>query len=71
MTRTLAPGLQSHLDSGSTTMVYCWKIIRGDGVVQGFTEHDLNLTFDGVTFKADAGIRGSRIQQTLNLAPII
>jgi uncharacterized phage protein (TIGR02218 family) len=50
-------------------MVYCWKIVRGDGVVQGFTEHDEDLTFDSVTYQADAGIRGSRIQQTLNLAP--
>lgn len=45
--KDLAPGLQAHLDTRSTTMALCWKITRRDGLVQGFTEHDSDLTFGG------------------------
>ncbi len=34
---------------------YCWRIERRDGVVLGFTSHDLDLTFDGVTYEARTG----------------
>lgn len=68
MTKTLPPGLQSHLDTGATTMAYCWQVVRRDGLVQGFTEHDEDVTFAGVTFLASAGFTASRVQQSLGLA---
>lgn len=64
----LPAGLQAHLDSGSTTMVFCWRVSRQDGEVQGFTEHDNDLTFLGTTFLASAGFTASRIQQKLGLS---
>lgn len=66
--KELVPGLQAHLDTGSTTMALCWKVTRRDGLVQGFTEHDMDVTFDGVTFLASSGFTASRIQQSLGLA---
>lgn len=69
MSKELVAGLQDHLDSRATTMAYCWKITRRDGVVQGFTEHDNDLTFDSVTYEAASGFTASRFQQALNLAP--
>lgn len=60
--------LQALLDSGASTLCYCWKVIRRDGTVQGFTEHDRNLTFGGVTFLASSGFTASRVQQNLGLA---
>lgn len=68
MSKTLAAGLQDHLDSRSTTMVYCWKVERSDGTVQGFTEHDGDLTFDSVTYLASSGFQASMIEQSLGLA---
>ena len=38
--KTLSPALQAHLDSGATTLAWCWRIERADGVVFGFTDHD-------------------------------
>lgn len=67
--KELVAGLQDHLDTGSTTMVLCWKVTRRDGLVQGFTEHDGNVVFDGVTYLASSGFTASRIQQSLGLAP--
>lgn len=69
MSKDLAPGLQAHLDTGATTMAYCWRVDRRDGLVQGFTEHDEDLTFDGLTYLASSGFTASRLQQSLSLAP--
>jgi uncharacterized phage protein (TIGR02218 family) len=66
--KTLPTGMQSHLDSGTTTLCWCWKMIRGDGAVQGFTDHDQPLAFDGVTFEAVSGFTASEVQSQLNLA---
>ena len=68
MVKTLAPGLQSHLDSRATTMAYCWKVTRTDNLVQGFTDHDNDLIVDGVTFLASSGFTASQVQQNLGLA---
>lgn len=68
MSRNIPAGLQSHLDEGATTMCYCWRVTRTDGVVQGFTEHDNPLTFDGTTFLASSGFTASQIQSSLGLA---
>lgn len=67
--KELVPGLQDHLDTRSTTMALCWKVTRRDGLVQGFTEHDDDVTFDGVTYLASSGFAASRIQQGLGLNP--
>ena len=39
--KTLLPALQAHLDGGATTLAWCWRIERSDGVVFGFTDHDI------------------------------
>ena len=68
MARELPAGLQDLLDSGTTTMAYCWKVTRTDGVVQGFTEHDLDLTFDSVTYAASTGFSASAVNTELGLS---
>lgn len=67
MSKVLAAGLQTHLDSGATTMVYCWRVTRTDATVQGFTEHDEDLTFDSTTFVASSGFTGTKINAELGL----
>jgi uncharacterized phage protein (TIGR02218 family) len=66
--KLIPTALQTHLDSGATTMCYCWKVIRQDGVVQGFTEHDNNLIFDGTTYLSSSGFTSSKVSQTLGLS---
>lgn len=65
--KTLGPGLQAHLDTGATTLCWCWKLARRDGVVQGFTDHDRPLAFDGVSFSAVSGVSASEIESSLGL----
>lgn len=65
--RVLPPGMQEHLDSGATTLCWCWRVVRADGVVLGFTDHDNDLTFDGTTFEAATGFSASDVQSTVGL----
>lgn len=66
--KQLPAGLQAHLDSGATTLAWCWKLTRSDGVVMGFTDHDRDISFDGVTFAAASGFTASEIASSLGLA---
>lgn len=60
--------LQPHLDGGGTSLCRAWAITRTDGAVLGFTDHDLPLTFGGITFSAAAGLSTSRLMQGTGLA---
>lgn len=60
--------LPSHLASGITTVCRAWAIERLDGVVLGFTDHDTDLTFDGIVFSANSSLTASALQQTTGLA---
>jgi uncharacterized phage protein (TIGR02218 family) len=66
--KTLPPALQAHLDSGATTLAWCWRIERSDGVVFGFTDHDQPLAFAGVTYEPDSGFAASEIRSGVELA---
>lgn len=66
--KTLPPGLQAHLDSGATTLCHCWKLHRADGVTMGFTDHDRDLAFDGMSFEAAAGFTASAVESSSGLA---
>jgi uncharacterized phage protein (TIGR02218 family) len=66
--KALPAGLQDFLDGGETTMVHCWKVTRTDGVVQGFTEHDEDVSFDDVTYAAATGFTATQIESSLGLA---
>lgn len=65
--KNIHPSFQSHLDSKTTTICYCWKITRRDGKILGFTEHDRTLFFDGVYFESRSGFNATAIQQSLGL----
>jgi uncharacterized phage protein (TIGR02218 family) len=60
--KTLPAGLQAHLDSGATTLAWCWRITRADGAVFGFTDHDRHLAFAGTEFEPDSGFNASEIR---------
>ncbi len=66
--KTLPTGLQAHLDTGTTTLAWCWRLTRSDGQVFGFTDHDLPLTFDGTTFEPESGFTASEIRTGSDLS---
>ncbi len=66
--KNLSPALQAHLDDGTTSLSWCWRISRADGVALGFTDHDRALTFDGTDFEPESGFAASEIRAGSDLA---
>jgi uncharacterized phage protein (TIGR02218 family) len=66
--RILPAALQAHLDSGTTTLAWCWRIERADGEVFGFTDHDRPLAFGGTTYEPESGLSASEIRAGSELA---
>lgn len=60
--------LLAHLGTGVTTLCRCWAVTRKDGVVMGFTDHDGELSFDGITFSANTGMTARALTQTTGLS---
>lgn len=60
--------LLSHLATGATTVCQCWSVSRKDGTLLGFTDHDRDLAFDGITFKAASGMTARALQQSTGLS---
>ena len=66
--KILPAPLQAHLDTGTTTLAWCWRVTRRDGVVLGFTDHDRDLAFDSTTFAAATGFTASEIKDAVGLS---
>jgi hypothetical protein len=66
--KSLPPSLQSHLETGTTTLAWCWRVTRNDGTSLGFTDHDRDLAFDGTVFEAATGFTASEIRDALGLS---
>lgn len=66
--KTASTALQTHLASEVTTLCTCWKATLKNGTVYGFTNHDQDIAFESVTYKAAAGFTPSDIQTNSTLA---
>lgn len=58
----------SHLAGGGSHICRAWAVKRADGVALGFTDHDRDLTFDGVRFAADSGLTATALEQSTGLS---
>lgn len=67
--RDIPTALAAHLASGATTLCTCWRVTRADGERLGFTDHDLDLGFDGTLFEAAGGFVSSAVESSNDLAP--
>jgi uncharacterized phage protein (TIGR02218 family) len=65
--RPIPPALQAHLNSGATTLCWCWRVTRTDGAAFGFTDHDRDVTFDGTTFHAATGFTATQAKESVGL----
>ena len=65
--RDLPAAFRRHLQSGATTLCHCWKLTPKDNPPQGFTDHDRDILFGGVLYKAASGFTASAIESGLGL----
>lgn len=66
--REVSAAFQAHLDGGATTVARCWRLALPNGVVRGFTEHDRDLVFGGVSYRAASGFTGTAIETQTGLS---
>lgn len=50
-----------------TTLATCWKVTRRDTTVEGFTDHDTDLTVGGVVYKSAVGFAPSAVERNTEL----
>lgn len=63
--RLLDAGLAAHVVQSETTLATCWKLVRADGVVLGFTDHDRVLSFADTDFAPANGLDGGEVPARL------
>jgi uncharacterized phage protein (TIGR02218 family) len=66
--KTLQPALAAHLAGEATTLARCWVLMRSDGLAMGFTDHDRDLPFAGVTCRAATGLDAAEASAELGFA---
>jgi uncharacterized phage protein (TIGR02218 family) len=65
--KTLTPALANHLQGEVTTLATCWKLTRGDRVVMGFTDHDVDVVVAGQNYVATTGMTASAVSHSNTL----
>ncbi|ADE85441.1 DUF2163 domain-containing protein [Rhodobacter capsulatus] len=60
--------LKAHLQGGVTTLARAWALARADGRVLGFTDHDVVLRFDGISFEPGSGMTAKAVLQGTGLS---
>ncbi len=66
--RAIDPELQGRLDGGATRLCRCWLVSRKDGSEMGFTDHDEDVAFGGVIFRASSGMDATALQSATGLS---
>jgi uncharacterized phage protein (TIGR02218 family) len=57
--KSVPPDLAAHLAGAVTTLCTCWRVVRTDGVVLGFTDHDRSVLFDAIEHEPATGLDAS------------
>ncbi|MFV0279235.1 MAG: DUF2163 domain-containing protein [Rhodoblastus sp.] len=52
----------------ATTVCHCWRLARRDGVILGFTDHDRDLAFADVVFRASTGLDAAQTESATGFA---
>ncbi len=66
--RTVSPEFAAALQGDATTLCRCWRLVRRDGATMGFTDHDRDLAFGGVTYKAATGLDAAQAESSLGFS---
>ena len=66
--RNLTPALSAHLSQNVTTLCWLWRITRRDNLVFGFTDHDRDITLDGINYEDSSGLTPSDVDRRLGFS---
>lgn len=65
--KTISIALADHLAQPLTTLATCWRVTRADGQVFGFTDHDRDIEFDSILYRAATGYTATDVASGTNL----
>lgn len=68
MSKTVGANLLTHIQLEVTTLAMLWKLTREDTTVLGFTNHDRDIVYGGVTYEADSGFTPTNIENKNDLS---
>lgn len=66
--KTIGASLGTHLAGTTTTVALLVRVQRADGNVYGFTDHDADLFYDGLLYRAASAIASSAVAGSDSLA---
>ncbi|TVR10473.1 MAG: DUF2163 domain-containing protein [Salinarimonadaceae bacterium] len=66
--RDIPHDFAAHLAGETTTLCRCWRLVRRDGVVLGFTDHDVDIAFGETVFAARTGLEAAEATAELGFA---
>ena len=66
--RKIPQHMRASIATGATTLCSCWRITRRDGAVLGFTDHDRDISFNGIVYAAAMGLESSAFETSAGLA---
>ncbi|MBP0714808.1 DUF2163 domain-containing protein [Burkholderia sola] len=66
--RSISTAMATWLASDVLTWATCVQITRSDGSVWGFTDHDVDIVYGGLTYSAFNGFSGSAIEYGASLS---
>lgn len=66
--RDIPQDFAAHLAGETTTLCRCWRLVRRDGLVLGFTDHDVDLAFGETVFAARTGLEAAEANAELGFA---
>lgn len=52
------------LNGELTTLAFCWRLERRDGIAIGFTSHDRDIVINGLSFRAAPGMLPSAVSRS-------
>ncbi len=61
MVRSVSSQFEAHLQGECTTLATLWKLTRRDGVVMGFTDHESDINFESLLYKARSGFQPTAV----------
>ena len=67
--KTVPSALVARIESGAARLAHVWLLTRRDDQQLGFTDHDRDLTHDGVTCRAASGWTAGAADAGLGFAP--
>lgn len=65
--KTIPSDLAIHLNQEVTTLCSCWKVVRTDGAIFTFTDHDEDIVFEARTYLASTGFNRTNVSSSENL----